>query len=409
MNFVRAFSVKFFLYPRRKKAPDKVPIYMRVTVNRKKCEVFLAEYADPVKWDDSKGRIKNPNRLEAHVNNKLLDVESKVVSRKYELERANKPVTAKDVVQIFKGRKKAEDITLLAFAQQVILEKEANRQEITYPVVYHYKQMKNKLELYLKSIKSQDILLRDFKRLHVAGFEHFMLTSIVETLNQPLRRNTVSKHLTKLRATLNRAVVAEIILVNPFQGFRIKLEKTQRRFLSKVELELLSKHPLSGNEALIRVRDAFVFSCYTGLRYGDARHLKASSVKEDSDGRLWIMTTQLKTGDPVEIPMLSKAREVYDKYATYRAQTGYVLNMPSNQKVNRHLTEIARLLDLPGKLTHHSARHTFSITVMLENGIDLKVLSRMLGHSSLSSTQVYGKITRTLLSAVAKKVDSEEG
>ena len=88
-----------------------------------------------------------------------------------------------------------------------------------------------------------------------------------------------------------------------------------------------------------------------------------------------------------------------------RDETGFLLPKISNQKINSYLKEIARLTGISKNITHHSARHTFATTVMLERGIDIKTVSSLLGHSSLKSTEVYAKVTRKHLSNVIDKLN----
>ena len=116
-------------------------------------------------------------------------------------------------------------------------------------------------------------------------------------------------------------------------------------------------------------------------------------IKGDRENVKWINLSQQKTGDNVDIPLSVQAVKIYDKYENHRLSTGMVLPVITNQRTNTALKVIAELCGLNKRLTFHCSRHTFA-TISLELGMDLKTVSALLGHSSIKSTEVYGKITR---------------
>ena len=115
------------------------------------------------------------------------------------------------------------------------------------------------------------------------------------------------------------------------------------------------------------------------------------------DGDQWIFTSREKTDKPVKVPLLDKALEIINKYEG--TLTDSLLPVYSNQKVNAYLKEIALELEIPKKLTFHSARHTFATTVTLSNGVPIETVSKLLGHTKLSTTQVYARVMEQKLSS----------
>lgn len=128
--------------------------------------------------------------------------------------------------------------------------------------------------------------------------------------------------------------------------------KSNRVALSYDEILCIANHPLGNNQSLQRVRDIFLWTCYTGLRYSDAIKLCKDDIKEDMSGRLWIMSTQQKTGNAIRIPILAPAKVIYDRYETNRNITGLVLPSYSNQKINSYLKQIALMVGIKTNLTH---------------------------------------------------------
>ena len=186
---------------------------------------------------------------------------------------------------------------------------------------------------------------------------------------------------------------------NPFNQFQLKYNKYDRQFLDEEELEQLESTKM-GNERLERIRDCFVFSCYTGLSYVDVKELNRDNIVKGIDGNHWISTKREKTDKPVKVPLLPKAQEILEKYMQCPEMENKesLLPISSNQKTNAYLKEIADSCDIDKNLTFHVARHTFATTVMLSNGVPIETVSKLLGHSKLSTTQIYARVVESKIS-----------
>jgi site-specific recombinase XerD len=147
-------------------------------------------------------------------------------------------------------------------------------------------------------------------------------------------------------------------------------------------------------QRLAEVRDIFLFSCYTGLAYVDVAKLTKNAIVADGNATTWIVVDRTKTGVMANIPLLPQAEKIIYKYKDHPKVlvSGKLLPMISNQKVNAYLKEISVLCGITKELSHHCARHTFATTVTLSNGVPIETVSKMLGHSSLKSTQHYAKV-----------------
>lgn len=147
-------------------------------------------------------------------------------------------------------------------------------------------------------------------------------------------------------------------------------------------------------ERLERVKDIFIFSCYTGLSYIDVKELTIHQIIKRMDGKYWIHTKREKTNETVKIPLLPKALKIVKKYKsiTEMISSEVLLPLYSNQKTNSYLKEIARACGIHKNITFHVARHTFATTVMLSNGVPIETVSKLLGHAKLSTTQIYARV-----------------
>lgn len=136
------------------------------------------------------------------------------------------------------------------------------------------------------------------------------------------------------------------------------------------------------------VKQIYLFSVYTGLGYHEASILQPKHIQIGFDGKEWITITRLKTDKEVSIPLLPQAKAILSLFeASIEGQQGFLLPRISNQKINSYMKEIADVLGIEKKLTHHTARKTFASTILLYNGVPIEVVSQLLGHSDIKVTQ----------------------
>ncbi len=208
-----------------------------------------------------------------------------------------------------------------------------------------------------------------------------------------MSNNGVMKHLECFKKMINLAIKLEWLVKNPFCQFQLKFDKYDRQYLSKRELELI-ENTYFNSERLERVKDIFIFSCYTGLSYIHVKQLTIHQIVKGIDNNYWIYTKREKTNEVVKIPLLPKALAVINKYKVISKRIGSEMLLPlySNQKTNSYLKEIAKACDIRKNITFHVARHTFATTVLLSNGVPIETVSKLLGHTKLSTTQIYARV-----------------
>ena len=199
---------------------------------------------------------------------------------------------------------------------------------------------------------------------------------------------------------------------DPFANINLSLKEVDRPYLNKEELTRLEEFS-TPIDRLNRVRDFFVFSCYTGLAYADVKKLKRSEI-ERSEDRWWIRTKRQKTGGMTNVPLLQKPVQILLKYSDFEflQDDDPVLPMLSNQKMNAYLKELADLRGITKPLSFHTARHTFATTVTMMNGVPMESVSKMLGHKNLKSTQHYARIVNQKagqdMAALAQKLNASK-
>lgn len=154
-----------------------------------------------------------------------------------------------------------------------------------------------------------------------------------------------------------------------------------------------------------------VFYRYTGLAYIDLKNLTSDMLQRWPDGNLWIDTKRQKTNIPVHVRLLETPLRLIEKYkGSVKGKSRLLFPVPSNQKVNSYLKEIADLCGIDKDLTFHMARHTFATTVTLANGVPIETVSKMLGHTNIQTTQIYARVIDTKINndmeALARKLNA---
>ncbi|MGA8855393.1 MAG: site-specific integrase [Christiangramia sp.] len=402
MQTSKTFSIHFWLNSAKKK-DDLEPIYARITVDGKRAEISLKRSISVTYWDTrskrANWRIPAGKALNAYLDQvyaDLLDCQKQLLTE-------SKYVTA----QAIKARYLGEDEqhkTLL----QLVTYHNTNMGSILKPgTLKNYFTTERYIKRYLKiKLKTNDIFLKQLSYKFIIDFEQFLRNGKSINHSQPLRNNGVMKHLERLKKLTKLALRLEWIEKDPFLRFTLKFKKYERTFLSQRELEILESAEFS-KKVHQKTRDIFVFACYTGLSYIDVKLLNDNHIVRGIDGDYWIFSKREKTDEPLKIPLLDKALGILKKYDQEFHSQEKLLPVFSNQKINEYLKEIATELKFQKRLSFHAARHTFATTVTLSNGVPIETVSKLLGHSKLSTTQVYARVIEQKVSSDMRSLRSK--
>lgn len=198
------------------------------------------------------------------------------------------------------------------------------------------------------------------------------------------RQSSVYNYHKVLKIFVREAYASQLITADPYQTIKLDHGTSEsRKFLTKEELKRIEDRAFE-DKCLERVRDMFLFCCYTGLAYADLSKFDFNEAIY-SDGMYRIRDCRQKTGTEYNISLVNKAMAILEKY-------DYHLPIISNQKYNAFLKVIGAFCEIKKRLTSHVARHTFATTVTLGNGVRIEVVSKMLGHTNIHTTQIYAKI-----------------
>lgn len=216
--------------------------------------------------------------------------------------------------------------------------------------------------------------------------------------NCGISHNTRVGRLRQVKAILNEALKRDIIAKNPFDMFRIPPMTNKKGFLSAKQIKKVESIILDEKEG--RVRDSFLFCVYTGLRFSDFKTLKQSDIKNG-----WLTKIMVKTNFKVEIPISElfggKALDIISKYGDDIENLSKAIG--TNATVNKALKSIFAKLKFNENFTFHTSRHTFA-SILLQMGVPITSVQKMMGHQKLSTTQIYGEVNRETITNDIKKV-----
>lgn len=365
-----------------------MPIYLRLTVDSKRIEMYTQRECEPSKWNKNSLRVMGTTKEIQQVNSYLDILKVKIYEAQRELLNAGEDVTVTSIRNKLIGKEERKKSLLEVYRYHIEQIKELVGKEYAAGTLKRFKAALSSLEAFIKwKYKVEDISLYELSFQFITEYEFFLKSE------RNIQHNTAMGIIKKLKQIVRTCVANEWIDKDPFMNYRVRLRETHRSFLLENELEIITEKALLGDRLNI-VRDIFLFSCFTGLSYSDVEKLTSADVATGIDGEKWIFTSRTKTETASRIPLLPTALAIIIKYEQHPkvANTGRLLPMLSNQRMNSYLKELAEICGIKKELTFHCARHTFATTVTLTNGVPIESVSKMLGHKTIRTTQLYAKI-----------------
>lgn len=342
-------------------------------LHRRKIYFSTHIYLTPKQWNVKKRKIVNHPEAES-LNYMLSDWICQLEHKELELWRKGVEVTL-DALKREHGHKTEYDFLQFVNEQlEIVPSKESTR--------------KNK--------KTTWKLLSQFKpHLDWGGITPSLIHDFESYLSRKgLGTNTVSKHLKHLSGFIRLAIGKGLMdeTANPFRHYKIKTTTGRHSFLFPEELCRLEDLELTGHRLSMKHSlDAFLFCCYTGLRYSDFVALSEKNVVE-IDGKPWLVFQTVKTGVEVKLPLHllfeGKACRLLEKY---RGRWLAFFALKSNALVNKELKAIGECAGIEKHFTFHSARHT-NATLLVYQGTHITTVQKLLGHRSVLTTQGYSEV-----------------
>ncbi len=370
----------------------EAPIAMRLTIRGKSCDIMIKRSIAVSMWNQPKECSRGKDYAARELNNYLESIRTRIYEIQRELLDSNTEITLQTVRDKFYGIEEEDTNAEKSLCEVYLEHNERCRAligiEFTQSTVAKFDTSLKHLVSFVKSkYNMDDIPLSQVNGEFIRNFDFYLKTV------HKCKQNSAIKHHKNLKKIVRIALSNDWMQRDPFFGIQFKHEEVDTEFLTSEELQKVINKEIT-IERIAQVRDVFVFCCYTGLAFADVKQLSKEHLIDDANGALWIRKSRQKTGTMCNIPVLSKAKELIEKYSSHPAceKTGCIMPVISNQRMNAYLKEIADLCGINKKLCTHTARHTCATTVMLANNVRLENVSKILGHSSIKMTQHYAKV-----------------
>ena len=318
----------------------KLPIYLRLSISKKRVELSTNLFVDPKLWDAEGQFVKGKTEEAQTINRRLALIKGDLHKKYLQLEALGKPITAEILKNLYlgvdenrKSLQEAIDIYYTRFAEKVA---SGLKSKHSLKCVHTTRE---KLKVFTKQqYKVTDLPLKEIKPAIAGDFEHFLVT------HEKGCNNTAMKYIRILKRVLKFAVDQGWLETNPVGRFKCTYVEPSRERLTMEEV-MTMYHKEFAVERLAEVRDVFLFSCYTGFAYQDVYNLTPDNIVTGIDGEKWISTDRRKTGTPERVPLLPIALEIVEKYKNHLwcRSKNRLLPVNTNQCYNGYLKEIAEL------------------------------------------------------------------
>ncbi|WP_314722118.1 tyrosine-type recombinase/integrase [Prevotella nigrescens] len=378
------FKILFYINRQKTKTDGKTAIFCRITIDGRSAVMATGEECLPDEWN-SKQSITGEKRI-----NQRLAAFRELVEKTY-----SEMLTKDGVVsaELLKNRLQgvaAAPTTLLAMSEAELQSVKAcigrSRSEGTY-----------------RNHTYSDKMLREW--IADKGRKDMPIHAVTEEMFEEFRfylkkkrftAKTVNRHLCWLSRLMYRAVSKRIIRYIPFEGAIYEKVERKIRFLQKSDVAKLMALKVNDREAE-QARQMFLFSCFTGLAIADMERLKFSHIQTSADGRRYIRKERQKTKVESVVPLHPIAEEILSRCREKQTvkEKGDDLVFPrgcSRSTMNNKLSTVGLACGIRQRLSFHMARHTFG-TLSLSAGIPIESIAKMMGHASISSTQIYAQVT----------------
>ena len=377
------FRVLFYVNGSKEKE-GIVPIMGRITVNGKIAQFSCKQTIPTVLWDAKANKAKGKGAESQRINQILDKIKAQIIEHYGRIKEKEGFVSAEMVKNAYLGVGDEYETFLSAFDKfNADFSKRAGKDR-TRATFLKYCAVRNYLAQFIKSYyKRDDISMKELTETFIRQFDTYLRTE------HSLSQSTVWLYTKPLKTIVTRAHCDGYLHRNPFAHYRISPNVKERQYLTEKELQTIINHRFT-DISLSIVRDIFVFGCFTGISFIDIKTLKIDSL-ENINGSWWIVAKRKKTGTAFRIKLLDIPLKIIERYAPFRKGNN-LLYFTNNGRINKKLKEIAQACKIEKHLTFHMSRHTFA-TLTLDKGMPIESVSKILGHTKITTTQIYAKIT----------------
>ena len=383
-------KIKMIAHKGKPNKSGRVPILMQLTIGQQTCHISTKQNILPEKWGD--GKPIGHTREDQAITAVLEEIRTKAYNKFLQLQGQNINVTPERLKQALLGKDQVQPRGYVEIFDQWLVEYSKMVGITTSKrTLDKYILVRNRLQDYIASqLGVKDISLEEVTPKFLSSFDNYL------RVEYNMANNHAMKIRQKLRTIYKVAIDNGWVSKNPFSTVKIHFDPVERDVLTKSELTALIQTDMIFDR-LEKMRDVFVFACFTGLAHCDVAGLTKENIITDEAGQVWLKTHRQKTSEVVDIPLLEIPQLIIKKYQGMKELNGKLLPTLTNSCSNLYLKEVAVRCGINKTLTFHMARHTFATTVTLSNGVPIESVAKMLGHRNIRTTQIYAKVIKDKL------------
>lgn len=397
------YNLCCFIKKYRTNTKGEAPLYIRIRMGEDKMELSTNQFVKPSDWDKKKELVINTSQASAKnaLINKMRTMLEQTISQ---LIIAGVDLDISIIKRVLNGEKIGKVVRLIEATElhNIQFEKQIGI-KYSYGSYKNYKTTLAFLHEFVPvEYKVQDIPLKEVNDGFCERFYDW-LTTVKGTSNQ----NGANKHIQRIKKIVNYSLKMGYINVNPIKSYSLSFRAPQREALTWEEVQTIQNLKLQ-NERLEHVRNIILFQIYTGLSYADVKIFSKKHLYKGVDGNTWLKMERTKTHNTFAVPILKPAQIVLDQYIGKAiSQDTPIYPVLSNQKMNAYLKIIQEIAGISKNLHTHLFRHTFASTVTLQSGVPLETVSKMLGHSKITMTQIYARVGELKISIDMKDLSDK--
>lgn len=381
------FKVLFYVNGSKEKN-GIVPIMGRVTINGSVAQFSCKQSIHKDLWDVKGNRAKGKSKESRDINLALDNIKAQIIKHYQRISDREAFVTAEMVRNAYQGIGTEYETLLRAFDKENKAFAKRVGKDRSLSTYQKYLTVRKYLAEFIKvHYKRTDIAMNELTEDFIRDYCLYLRNEV------GLAQSSVWIYSIPLKHIVTTAHYNGKIARNPFAQYKVDPDHKERGFLTEDELQAFTTVELN-NPDLELARDLFVFGCWTGISFIDIKNLTTENITI-LGGSPWIVSKRQKTGVPFQIKLMDIPMQIIKRYEPYRISNN-LFNIGSHDTINKRIKEVAKLCGIEKRTSFHLSRHTFAV-LALNYGMPIESVSKILGHTNITTTQIYAKVTNTKL------------
>ena len=365
-----------------------VPIMGRVTINGTIAQFSCKQSITKAIWDAKGNRAIGKSKEAKEVNFALDNIKAQITKHYQRLSDREAFVTAEMVRNAYQGIGTEYETLLRAFDKENAAFAQRVGKDRAVRTYRKYLTVRKYVADFIKhQYKRSDMSMNELTEEFIQDFCLYLKNVV------GLAQSSIWIYSIPLKHIVTAAHYNGKIPRNPFAMYHVDPDHKEREFLTEEELSMFAEKKLE-NPNFAFARDLFLFGCWTGISFIDIKNLTEDNIV-NINGAPWIASQRQKTGVPFKIKLMESSLQIIERYKPFRKDE-HLFAIGSLDMVNKRIKRVAKMCGIKKRISFHVSRHTFAV-LALEHGMPIESVSKILGHTNITTTQIYAKVTSTKL------------